>query len=99
MFAAGYLCRVLSRLHGRRCMVDNHSISNTNWRRVRGPRATSHRRGGCRRIVPTDRAMSEVLGRAPVILHVERGSPCHSIGKSIFSIANHCRATVTRNIA
>lgn len=83
MFTVGYLCRILSRLHRWRIMVDNYFVSNANRRRVRRPWTSAYRRGGCRRVIPTDRTILQILGQSSSLLHVERDSPCHFDGKSI----------------
>lgn len=61
--------------------MDNRPVRNANLRPVRGARASAHRRGGRRRIIPADRTMPQILGRTAVVLHLERRSPRHFIGK------------------
>jgi hypothetical protein len=85
LFTVGYLCRVLSRLHRRRGVVDNNLIFNPNRRRVCGPRTSAYRRGGRRRVVPTDWTIPQVLGRTFVIFHLERHPPHHFNRKLIIN--------------
>lgn len=80
--------------------MDNYFVSNANRCRVCGPRTSAHRRGGRRRVISSDRAMPQVLGRSSSLLHVERHSSRHFDGKTIpiidatkLSGRNHARFT------
>lgn len=83
MFAVWHLCRVLSRLYRRWSMVDNNLVFNTSRRCVRRSRASTYWRGSRSRIIPTDRTMPQILGRASVVLYMERRSPGDFTGKSL----------------
>jgi len=83
VFTVRYICRVLSRLHRRWSMVDNCFVSNANCCCVCGPRTSAYRRSGCRRVISSDRAMPQVLGRSFSLLHLERHSSRYFDGKTI----------------
>lgn len=83
VFAVWHLCRILSRLHRRWGMVDNYLVLNTSRRRVRCPRSSTYWRGSRSRIIPADRTMPQVLGRASVVLYVERHPSGDFTGKSL----------------